>query len=265
MEKISYLGPDGSYSSLAARKLAPEAELLPYNSFPAVFAALERGEADGAAVPIENSLNGGVLQNMDLLQSADAYAERELCVNIDHRLFTLKGATASEIEEIYSHSQALEQCSEYLVKNFPSARLIPSPSTAQALSAVTKKNRACIAGAHVRAEGLCKTAFNIADEPNNFTNFLLIRRGEVPEGKASQKIYFSAVCPNRSGALLSLLQLIAMHGLNMLKIESRPVKGVLDEYRFFLEIEGDFADEKIQAALESLAKNGKNFKLLGAY
>ena len=108
MEKIGYLGPEGSYSSLAAARLRPNAELKDYQSFPLVFASLVNGETDGIAVPIENSLNGGVLQNMDLLQATDGvYAAAEITIKIDHRLAYLKGADLRGITRIYSHGQAL--------------------------------------------------------------------------------------------------------------------------------------------------------------
>lgn len=266
MEKIGYLGPEGSYSSLAAARLRPNAVLKDYQSFPLVFASLVNGETDGIAVPIENSLNGGVLQNMDLLQATDGvYAAAETTIKIDHRLAYLKGADLRGITRIYSHSQALAQCADFLYENFPSASLIHTPSTAASLSMVKTLSDACIVGAHTEKEGFELSSENIADADNNHTRFLLIKRGEVPENARSQRIYFSVTSLNKSGALLSLLQIVSDHGLNMTKIESRPVKTAAEEYRFFIEIEGDYSSQEVKDALAHVRSSAKSFKLLGAY
>lgn len=265
MEKIGYLGPEGSYSFIAAKALRPNAELIARSGFPAVFALLASGEADGAVVPIENSLNGGVMQNIDLLQySENICATEEYTVKIDHRLVTLVGADLSGIKCIYSHAQALEQCAGYLYKNFPSARLISTGSTAASLDMVKDSTDAAIAGAHTKRAGLVLSPENIADEENNFTHFLLLRRGAVPVSP-SRRIFFSAECPNKSGALLTLLNLISAHGINMTKLQSRPIKNRPEQYRFFIEIEGDYSSAATRAALKEIAGSVAAFKLLGCY
>lgn len=265
MELIGYLGPEGSYSHIAAKSMRPEAVLKAYSGFPQVFSSLF-SETDGIVVPIENSLNGGVMQNIDLLQSTDGvHAVEEVRIKIDHRLVTLDGADLKDIKTIYSHSQALEQCSKYLAENFPKARLVSVNSTAASLEMVKEKCDAAVAGAHVKRAGLTVSQDNIADEHNNFTRFLLVKRGEIPENSPSRKIYFSVTCPNRSGALLSLLGEIARLKFNMTKIESRPVKDVPDEYRFFIEVEGDYSKKSVKLALNEVRAAANSFKLLGCY
>lgn len=264
--RIGYLGPVGSYSGLAAEKAFPEAELLPYQSFQSVFQSLKSFETDGIAIPIENSLNGGVLQNMDLLQSADGvYAEREISVKIDHRLAYKTGADLKKLERVYSHAQALNQCSNYLFKNFPTARLISASSTAASLDMVKDDREACIVGAHIKREGVTLSEECISDFKENFTRFLIVKRGSVPERSASRRIYFSVVALNKSGALFKLLQIIYLHGLNMTKIESRPAKTGNEEYRFFIEIEGDYSKDEVKNALADVENSSLSFKLLGAY
>ena len=266
MEKIAYLGPEGSYSFLAALKLRPKAELLAYQSFPQVFLSLVSGETDGIVVPIENTLNGGVLQNIDLLQATDGVCAVEECViKIDHRLATLKGADRSRIERIYSHSQALEQCAKYLSTNFPKAKLVSTASTAASLENLKGEGDACIVGVHTKKEGIVLSENNISDEAANFTHFLLIKKTTLDEGTHSNRIYFSATCLNRSGALLSLLSCIAKHGLNMTKIESRPIKNAPDEYRFFIEVEGDYSTDAVKKAFADIKDKSNSLKLLGLY
>lgn len=266
MEVIGYLGPFGSYTSLAVTKLCPDCEKQPYKNFYEGFKRLQSGECDGIVIPIENTLNGGVLQNIDLLQSAEnVYAVRECTLNIDHRLATLKGADVKKIKRIYSHAQAIEQCSKYLAKNFPSAQFVPTFSTAAGLELIKSGEEACIAGAHTYREGLQLSPENIADERRNFTHFLLVKRGSVPENAASKKIYFSVTCKNQAGALLNLLQPVCANGLNMTKIESRPIKDRPDEYRFFIETEGDYSSPQIKNTLDEVKRAANSFKLLGCY
>lgn len=266
MEKISYLGPEGSYSQLAAKKMCPEAALMPCQSFPQVFSSLTSGLSDGAVVPIENTLNGGVLQNIDLLQETEGIcAVGECTIKIDHRLAMFEGADESGIKFIYSHSQALEQCAKYLYAKFPTAQLVPTPSTAASLEKIRTKSDAGIVGAHTKKQGLVLSENNISDGNNNFTHFLLLKRGEADKNTHSNKIYFSVTCANRSGALLLLLNRVSQYGLNMTKIESRPVKNLPDEYRFFIEIEGDYSSENVKTALEDIKNAANSFKLLGCY
>ncbi len=266
MQTVGYLGPEGSYSHLAAKYMCGGAKLNAYASFSQVFSSLVSGRTDAIVVPIENSLNGGVLQNMDLLQSTPGvYACGQYTLKIDHRLVTVNGADKNKIKRIYSHSQALEQCARYLYENFPSAELIPAPSTAASLDMLKTEEDAAIAGSHTVKAGFTLSDNNIADGDGNFTHFLLVKKGDVPENSRSQRIYFSVTCKNRAGALLDLLGCISRKGLNMTKIESRPIKNVPDEYRFFVEIDGDYSSEDVKGAIENIKLNSNSFKLLGCY
>ncbi len=264
--RAAYLGPQGSYSHLAATKMTPTAELFACANFRAVIKAVESGECDCAIIPIENTLNGCVLQNIDLLQAAEGLvAVEETILPLDHRLATLEGAKYSGISRIYSHEQPLAQCAEYLARNFPEAQLIATPSTAASLDMVNSFSDAAIVGAHVKRAGITLSDGNIADGKSNFTHFLLIRRGSIDMGKHSSKIYFSVTCTHKSGALLDILAPMRAGGLNMTKIQSRPIKDRAGEYRFFIEVEGDFAESSVRKVLERVKNYSKSFKLLGAY
>lgn len=266
MDKVAYLGPEGSYSGIAAERFRPQAEYLGYSSFSLVIKALKEGECNLAVLPIENSLNGGVNQNIDLLQSTDGLiAFEELSVEIDHRLAIRSGADMTKIERIFSHRQALEQCGEYLFKHFPGAKLMGAPSTAAGLDMLESDTDACIVGAHTKREGITLLPYNIADEKANFTRFLLIKNGGVEDCNPSQKVYFSATCKHRPGELLGLLSIVAEGGLNMTRIESRPIKDKPGDYRFFIEVEGDCFSESVQDVLGKVEKASDSFKILGAY
>lgn len=266
METIGYLGPEGSYSELAANTFRPSAKKLAYGSFNLVMRALINGECDVIALPIENSLNGGVNQNIDLLQTTDGVIAFEECtVKIDHRLATLKGAENGGISRIYSHQQALAQCGEYLFEHFPEAELIATPSTAAGLEMLKSNSDACIVGAHTLRAGIVLSDENIADEKCNLTHFLLIKKGVAESNAHSRKIYFSATCRHEPGALFGLLSVIKDGGLNMTKIQSRPIKERPGEYRFFVEVDGDYADRNVKTVLDSVNSAANSFKLLGVY
>lgn len=266
MERIGYLGPEGSYSSLAAEKLCPQAERVAYPNFRHLINALVSGVCDGVVAPIENSLNGGVNQIIDLLQSTDGIIAVEECtVLIDHRLATKKGADISRISRIYSHQQALDQCAEFISANYPYAQLIATPSTSASLEKIVLPTDAGIAGAHTAREGICLSPENIADEKLNFTHFLLVRKGDVSAVARSEKIYFCFTCRHEPGALLNVLRPLSDGGLNMTKIESRPIKDRPGEYCFFVEIEGDVSSERLCATLEKVRAASNSLKILGAY
>ncbi len=280
--KIAFLGPEGSYSNLAAKEfLKSEAtgkclagdwdECVPFRNFPDVLAAVENGRVEAAAIPIENSIQGGVSQNLDLLQDAtDLYAVKEIVLRVDHRLIYKQGVKPSEIGRVYSHRQALDQCANYLSKEMPFASLRETESTGFGLSRAFEDESgksAAIAGAHVEnlRSGFIMGEECISDEKNNYTHFLLIKKGRAALPSESQRIFFSAVCLHKPGSLLALLQLIAKSDINMTKIESRPVKNSPGEYRFFIEADCNIADAEVREMLSLIQSNTLECKLLGAY
>ena len=264
--RVSYLGPDGSYSSLAAKELVPAGEGVACGSFYAAVQALLSGEADCAVLPVENTLQGAVTQNLDLLYAhTELFAVREYLLKIDHRLIAKEGTSLSDIRRLFSHEQAILQCGKFIAQNLPQVQIVYTDSTMQSISRISEAGDAGIVGSHVQAEGLAFIGGNIADEPKNFTHFLLIKKGREALPEHSDHIYFAATCPHEPGALLKMLQILSVYDLNMTKIESRPIKNSPDEYCFFIEFKGDVADKNVRAALSRLEEYTKNFKLLGCY
>ena len=280
--KIAFLGPEGSYSHLAAKEfLKTESqtkkaahewdECVPFRNFPEVVAAVADGRVEAAAIPIENTIQGGVSQNLDLLQDAEElYAVKALTVRIDHRLIYKQGVKPSEIGRVYSHRQALDQCAAYLSREMPFAALRETESTGFGISRAVEDESgksAAIAGAHTEnlRSGFVMSEECISDEKNNYTHFLLIKKGENSMPTTSQRIFFSAVCPHKPGSLLALLQVIAKSGVNMTKIESRPVKNRPGDYRFFIEAECNISSDEARKTLSEIRENTLECKLLGAY
>lgn len=280
--KIAFLGPEGSYSHLAAKeflktedKTAESAcnwdECVPFRNFPEVLSAVQNGRVDAAAIPIENSIQGGVSQNLDLLQEFDElYAVREKILRVDHRLIYKEGTPLSAIGRVYSHRQALDQCAAFLSKEMPFASLREAESTGFGISRAMEDESgksAAIAGAHTEnlRSGFVMSEECISDEKNNRTHFLLIKKGVARMPQTSERVFFSAVCPHRPGSLCALLELIANHGVNMTKIESRPVKNRPGDYRFFIEAECDVGANTTQEMLDAIRNSTLECKLLGAY
>lgn len=261
---VSCLGPEGSYSQLAAQTLCPESRVLFCKNFPEVFRALTSGEAEDAVIPIENAIQGGVLQNLDLMAREEVYAVEQTVLAIDHRLATKAGVRLSEIRRVYSHEQAIGQCSEYLQTHLKDAECVFTDSTAKSLSLVDETS-AGIVGAHARRAGVVLSAENIANEKQNYTQFFRLRRREEGLPAHSETVFFCAVCEHRPGSLLELLQAFARDKINLTRIESRPIRGAAGEYRFYIAFDGDLADVRIQNALMSARAVCRTFRILGAY
>ena len=260
--KIAYLGPEDSYSHLAADTFLKTEdkgasyerdECIPFRNFSEVFHAVETGRADAAAVPIENSLEGGVLQNLDLLQaSEELYAVRESLLKIDHRLIYREGPLIRRSGGCIRIARRWGSACSFLSSRMPFASLKrrnPRRSAvaraAEDFSPPQRGDR----GAHISfvPEGFVIGEECISDEKNNFTQFLLVKKGRKHLPRNSSRIFFSAVCPHRPGSLLALLEIIAAHGVNMSKIESRPVKDRPGDYRFFIEAETDVGSDAFDA------------------
>lgn len=280
--KIAFLGPEGSYSHLAAKAFLESEkgkqtetggwdECIPFRNFSEVLAAVESGKADAAALPIENSLQGGVSQNLDLMQlTENMYAVKEYVLRIEHHLIYKAGVKLSEIGRVYSHRQALDQCLEYLDRELPFASLRETESTAFGMTKAMEDDSgksAAIAGAHAvhLRNGFVMGEECISDEKRNFTHFLLVKKGVENMPAHSQRVFFSAVCPHRKGSLLELLQIIASYNINMTKIESRPVKDTPGHFRFFIEADCDIGSKDVQEMLRAIKNSTLECKLLGAY
>ena len=266
MGTVGYLGPEGTYSEIAAGKLRPQDKKVAYKSFPLLVNALKKGEVDCAAMPVENTVNGAVTGNLDLLQDLDgAYAVAACSVKIDHRLVTLKGADKSKIKRIYSHSQALGQCARFLNGNYPAATLMPVQSTSGCFDMIKSEEDGGIVGAQCVRCGFELSSECISDEQNNYTLFLLVTKVKPSEKEKTNRIFFSITCKHEVGALLKMLTILSDNGLNMTKIESRPVKNAVGQFRFFIETEGDYSSAADRSALQKIGDAASSFKLLGCY
>lgn len=266
--KIAIQGEPGAFSHEAALKLVAGAEIVPCALSAEVFRALDVGEADAAAIPIENSLAGSVLDHFDLLLKHDVKVVRETLLRIRHNLIALRGASVEQIERVYSHPVALAQCRRFLAAH-PKMKAIGFYDTAgsvKQLAELGDLNVAAIASEAAAAQyGAEILARGIEDDPENYTRFFLVRRSaEAATDADANKMSIAFTLENRPGSLVAALSALSAIGTNLTKIESRPVHGKPWEYIFYVDCQIGSAGEG-ERALDSLRAHCGMVKELGRY
>ena len=266
--RVSYLGPEGTFSEQAVRKHFGHAvEALAVASVDEAFRRCESGVAQFTVVPAENSTEGVVGRTLDLLVTTPLRICGEVELRVQQNLMS-KAGSMSALRRVYSHSQSLAQCNGWLAHNLPNAERVPVASNAEAAQrACAEEASAAIAG-QLAAEryGLTVLARSIEDDPNNTTRFLVLGNLDPePSGRDRTSLVMSA--ENKPGAVHALLTPIARHGVSMSRIESRPARArtALWEYLFFIDLEGHQNDERVAAALAELRSKAPYLKILGSY
>lgn len=266
--RVVYQGEPGCYSEEAAVGFfGPEVSSRGLAWFPDVFAALERGEADYAVLPVENSSTGSIRQVYDLLAQYNYYVVGECQVKVEHCLMALPGVALEDIQTVYSHEQGLMQCERYLDAHW-GWRRVPTLDTAgsakqvaesgdRTAAAICSRRAAQIYGLHILAEGVNYNAMN-------HTRFVVVSPVlELRPGRNKISTVFRL--PHQSGSLHEILTVFAVQGLNLLKIESRPIPGRGWEYLFFLDFTGDLAAPEMDGVLHELGQLAAEFRILGNF
>jgi prephenate dehydratase len=267
--RLAYLGPAGTFGEEAAMRYAPEATLVPCASHAAVAAAVESGDADEGMMAIENFLNGSVSETLDILiHESTLRIQHELVLPIEHHLIVPPGVSRRDIEVIYSHTQALGQCRQFLEREFPNAHLEAALSTSQAVEfAVTRGAGAAAIGTARAAEvyGARILEQSIQDSNRNVTRFVVLGHGEQPPtGNDRTSIAFT-FSQDRPGALSGVLNELADRSINCTKVESRPTREVFGEYVFLIDFEGHQDDPKCREALDAIRVQCSMLKVFGSY
>lgn len=263
-DKVAFLGPQGTFSHEAASMVSDN--LVSYCSIQSVMSAVESGECVLGIVPIENSIEGPVSLTLDsLIHNFDLKIKNEIIIPINHNLLAAQDISVDEIENVYSHAQALGQCQQYLERHNMTAHY--SLSTAAAAKQVAETGRDAAIGTLKAAElyGLKVIDTNIQEKFNNQTRFIVLDSEDSPQsGNDKTSISFSLFV-DKPGGLYELLGLFAEENINLTKIESRPSKEGLGHYIFFIDLEGHRLDENISGILKSLDEKTSFFKILGSY
>jgi len=267
-ERVGYQGVAGSYSEEALISYFGEnTKRDNYETFDDVFKALDLGEVQYAVLPIENSSTGAIKEVYDLLVRYGFYITGEHLLRVHHNLLCVKGAKIEDLEEVYSHIQGIEQCSGFLDEH-PSWKRTPYFNTARSAKFVseTGKNTIAAVGSKRAAEiyNLSVLKENIQDNVSNTTRFVVLSR-DIETTPSSNKMSLVFTTPHTSGALYSALSRFADQNVNMIKIESRPIKDKPWEYFFFIDIEGHIEDENVIEAIKNIETESRYFKILGNY
>lgn len=268
--KVAYSGVEGAYAYIAARKMFPDAQLISYTNFEPAYNAVVAGEADFAVLPLENSYAGDVGAVMDLAFSGPLHVNRVRDLDIEHNLLVLPGARLDQIKTVVSHSQALQQCDEYIkAHGFDTMEYSNTARAAMYVRDTGDPSIAAIASAET-AEifGLDIIEQKINTTRNNTSRFAAFSRVQTPDeaiggGKKCFIIVFSV--RDEAGALAMTLDILGAHGYNMKNLKSRPMKGLLWRYYFYIEAEGDVTTEDGKDMLRELSAVCEQLKLVGAY
>lgn len=263
---VAFLGPEGTFSHEAVLKhFGHSVKPVPLAAFDEVFREVEAGSADYAVVPVENSTEGAVNYTIDLLLKTPLKICGEVELRIHDHLMS-QAADIASVKRIYSHSQSLAQCREWLDAHLPSVERIAVSSNAEAARRASEDAEAAAVAGKSAAEmyKLPLLASNIEDEPNNTTRFLIVGREPVPpSGEDKTALLLST--RNQPGSLFKLLEPMAKNGISMTRIESRPSRQGTWDYVFFVEVLGHQDDEAVASALAELKKEAALFKVLGSF
>jgi len=265
--RVAYLGPEGTSSHVAAREaFGQQVEGVPVVTLADVIGAVERGQADHALLPIENTSEGVVTQALDALLACEVPLVGESWLKISYQLIS-KSELRTELRRVASHPQALAQCRGWLDRNLPGLERIEASSTAAAAElAKSQPGTAAIVNPFLAAEsGLAVLATAIEDRRDNTTRFLVLGGALPPPSGNDLTMLAYTVRKAESGALHRLLEPFSRLGVNLTSIQARPLKGAPWEYVFFIDLEGHRSEERVREAFEEAGHVANSFRVLGSF
>lgn len=265
---VACQGVEGAYSQLACEKLFKHPQVMYFKTFESVFSAIENGFCDYAVLPLENSTAGSVKEIYDLMLSHSSFKiVRSTRLKVDHNLVAKKGTKMSDIKEIFSHPQAISQCAKFL-DAMPGVKITACENTAAAAEAVAKSERTDVAAISsyncVELYGLERLAADIQDRSNNYTRFICIsKKLEIYPG--ADKTSLMLVLPHRPGALYQILGRFYALGMNLIKLESRPLPDREFEFMFYFDLETSVYSDEFIRLVDDLDAICEEFQYLGSY
>ena len=264
--KVSYLGPQGTYTQAATQSHFGNSILsVPKSNVEDVFSSVELRESHYGVVPVENSTQGIVSSTLDMFMNSNLKISGEIEIPIHHNILS-KSEKFSEIKKVYAHPQSFSQCRTWLEKNLPKAKKINASSNAEAALIASKEKSTAAIASEIAAEiyGLGILSRSLEDNHNNSTRFLVIGdRDTDPSGADKTTIIVST--KNNSGALYNLLEPLSKHQVSMTRIESRPSRNNNWEYLFYLDLDGHIKDQSLMKASEEIKKQASLYRFLGSY
>ena len=266
--RVVFQGTEGAYGEAAMHQFFGEdVNCFHVRTFRDAMTAIEEGAADYAVLPIENSSAGAVNEMYDLLNEFENYIVAETIIPITHTLAGVPGTKLEEVKRVYSKAEALMQTTHFLDEHADWQRIsvVNTAVAAAKVAAEQNKEQAAVCSAYAaKLQGLEILAYNINDEKNNSTRFVIVTNQKVYL-KDANKISISFELPHESGSLYRILSHFIYNDLNMTKIESRPIEGRNWEYRFFVDFEGNMEQPAVKNALRGLREETRNLNILGNY
>jgi len=264
---VACQGVEGAYSQIACEKLFSVPNILYFKTFDAVFSAIEQGFCQYGILPIENSTAGSVNQVYDLMMKHNFNIVRSVRVKVDHSLVAKKGTRLEDIKEIFSHEQAINQSAEFL-KTLPDVKVTVCANTAVAAKMVAESDRTDVAALSSRScdqlYGLSCLKESVQDTGSNFTRFICISKNlEIYPG--ADKTSIMAVTAHKPGALYKLLSRFYAHGVNLTKLESRPLPDRNFEFMFYFDLEKSIYSPEFLPLIGELEEMCDSFDYLGSY
>lgn len=267
--KVAYSGIEGSFASISASKILPDATRVPYGSFSEAYNAVVNGECDFAVLPIENSYAGEVGAVTDLMFKGDLFVNGVYELGVSQCLLGVKDSSLESIKTVVSHSQALDQCSEYIKRH--GLKSISAENTAVAAKEIADKNDITV-GAIASKEaanlyGLTILDYDINESSTNTTRFAVFSRERtmIKSNDASSEFILMFTVRNEAGSLADAIAILGKHGFNMKVIRSRPVKNENWQYYFYTEVEGDLQTEEGKKMMTDLLFKCSKIKIVGTY
>ena len=264
---VACQGVEGAYSQLACEKLFKLPSVFYFSSFEAVFSAIDNGLCKYGVIPVENSTAGSVNAVYDLMMKHHFRIVRSIRLKVDHNLLVKPGTRKEDIREIYSHEQAISQCSEYL-KQFPNAKIIPCENTAIAAKRVSESenaNKAAIASSLcAKLYHLSMLSESIQNEGNNTTRFICISK-QIEIYPGADRTSLMMVLPHEPGALYKVLSRFYALGINLIKLESRPIPERNFEFMFYFDLETSVYSPQFLQLMGELESLCERFSYLGSY
>ena len=264
---VACQGVEGAYSQIAAEKLFAMPDIMYCNHFKAVFSAIESGLCQYGVLPLENSTAGSVTSIYDLMMEHNFSIVRSVRLKVDHNLLAKKGTKIADIKEIYSHEQAINQCQEFL-KTLPGVKVTVCENTAVAAKMVAESDRADAAALSSRScaelYGLSTLASGVQDQGNNYTRFICIAKNlEIYPGADRTSIMLTV--PHKPGSLYRVLARINALGLNLNKLESRPIPERDFEFMFYFDLDTSVYSPQFIQLMNELDTLCEHFEYLGSY
>ena len=263
---VACQGVSGAYSEQACEKIFDIPEIMFFNNFEGVFHAVRSGLCDYGILPLENSTAGSVNQVYDLMRKNKFYVVKSIRLKVDHSLLAKKGTSLSDIKEVYSHEQAVNQCSNFISENKIKANICANTAVAAKLVASSDRTDiAAIASAKcAELYGLTAIASDIQNYSNNYTRFICISKNlEIYPG--ASKTSFMMTIPHVPGSLYSVISRFYALGINLVKIESRPLPDRDFEFMFYFDIECSVYSDELISLINELENDITDFTYLGSY